>query len=52
MTVFGSPIQLSDTPPRTEGAVPGLGEHNREVYLDWLGIAPERFEALRGAGVI
>ena len=50
--VFGSPIQLSDTPPLTEGAAPGLGEHNREVYLGWLGLAPERFEALRGAGVI
>src|SRR5690348_12461215 len=50
--VFGSPIKLSRTPPRTEGAVPQLGEHNRAVYVDWLGIDPERFEALRSAGVI
>ena len=28
------------------------GQHNREVYVDWLGIKPERFEALRSAGVI
>jgi crotonobetainyl-CoA:carnitine CoA-transferase CaiB-like acyl-CoA transferase len=50
--VFGSPMKLSGTPPRASGAVPQLGEHNREVYVDWLGIDPERFEALRLAGVI
>jgi crotonobetainyl-CoA:carnitine CoA-transferase CaiB-like acyl-CoA transferase len=50
--VFGSPLKLSRTPPRTDGAVPALGEHNRAVYVDWLGIEAERFEALRGAGVI
>ena len=50
--VFGSPMKLSRTPPRSEGAVPQLGEHNRAVYVDWLGIDPGRFEALRGAGVI
>ena len=50
--VFGSPIKLSATPPRAVGAVPQLGQHNREVYVDWLGIEPARYEALRGAGVI
>ena len=50
--VFGSPIKLSGTPPRTEGVVPGLGQHNCEVYIDWLGIGSDRFEALRTAGVI
>ena len=50
--VFGTPMKLSGTPPRTEGAVPQLGEHNREVYVDWLGIDADRFEALRSAGVI
>lgn len=50
--VFGSPMKLSGTPPRTDGAVPQLGEHNRKVYLDWLGMDAERFEALRGKGVI
>ena len=50
--VFGSPMKLSATPPDTQGAVPLLGQHNREVYLDWLGIEPARFEALREAGVI
>jgi len=50
--VFGSPMKLSRTPPRTVGAVPQLGEHNREVYVDWLGIDPERLAALQSAGVI
>jgi len=50
--VFGSPIKLSGTPPRTAGAVPQLGQHNRQVYVDWLGIEAERFDALRSAGVI
>jgi CoA:oxalate CoA-transferase len=49
--VFGSPMKLSGTPPRAIGAVPQLGQHNREVFVDWLGISPERYDALRSAGV-
>jgi CoA:oxalate CoA-transferase len=52
VAVFGTPMKLSGTPPRTDGAVPQLGQHNRDVYVDWLGIDADRFEALRGAGVI
>jgi len=50
--VFGSPMKLSGTPPRTQGEVPQIGQHNHEVYVQWLGISAERFEALRSAGVI
>jgi crotonobetainyl-CoA:carnitine CoA-transferase CaiB-like acyl-CoA transferase len=50
--VFGSPIKLSDTPPRVDGAAPGLGQHNLDVYLQWLGLSAERFQSLRDAGVI
>lgn len=50
--VFGSPIKLSGTPPRTGGDAPALGQHNRDVYIDWLGIDPARFAALRDRGVI
>jgi crotonobetainyl-CoA:carnitine CoA-transferase CaiB-like acyl-CoA transferase len=50
--VFGSPIKLSGTPPRTNGVVPELGQHNHEVYVQWLGITPERYEVLCNAGVI
>lgn len=50
--VFGSPMHLSATPPNCEGAAPDLGQHNRQIYLDWLGISPERYEALRALGTI
>jgi CoA:oxalate CoA-transferase len=50
--VFGSPMKLSGTPPRTSGDAPSPGQHNREVYLDWLGVSAERFDALRAGGVI
>jgi crotonobetainyl-CoA:carnitine CoA-transferase CaiB-like acyl-CoA transferase len=50
--VFGSPMKLSRTPPRTAGAVPQLGEHTRVVFVDGLAIEAERFAALRSAGVI
>ena len=50
--VFGSPIKLSATPALAVGSVPSLGQHNREVYLDWLGVTAQRFEALKGDGVI
>jgi crotonobetainyl-CoA:carnitine CoA-transferase CaiB-like acyl-CoA transferase len=50
--VFASPIKLSATPPEVHGAVPELGQHNREVYVDWLGMSAERFDSLRSAGVI
>lgn len=50
--VFGSPMKLSATPPNTRGAVPDLGQHNRQVYLDWLGLSPERYDTLCAAGTI
>jgi crotonobetainyl-CoA:carnitine CoA-transferase CaiB-like acyl-CoA transferase len=50
--VFGSPMKLSGTPARTVGEVPQLGQHNQQVYVDWLGMDPSRFESLRAAGVI
>jgi crotonobetainyl-CoA:carnitine CoA-transferase CaiB-like acyl-CoA transferase len=31
---------------------PRVGEHNREVYVDELGISPQDLVALRGAGVV
>ena len=49
--VFGSPIKLSATSALSVGAAPALGQHNREVYIDWLGMSPERFKLLEGAGV-
>ena len=50
--VFGSPIKLSGTPARGGGYAPALGQHNREVYVDWLGIPQARFEALQADSVV
>jgi crotonobetainyl-CoA:carnitine CoA-transferase CaiB-like acyl-CoA transferase len=52
VTVFGSPMHLSATPVQARGAAPGLGQHNRAVYLDWLGIDTQRFDALLAEGTI
>jgi hypothetical protein len=29
-----------------------LGQHNREVYVEWLGMPVERFASLQACGVI
>ena len=50
--VFGSPIKLSATPPVVAGDAPSLGQHNRAVYVDWLGMPASRLEALQASGVI
>ena len=50
--VFGSPIKLSGTPALAVGAAPALGQHNREVYVDWLGMSPERLRGLVSSGVV
>ena len=50
--VFGSPMHLSATPLQTRGEAPSLGQHNQQVYVDWLGLSAERYQALRIGGTI
>jgi crotonobetainyl-CoA:carnitine CoA-transferase CaiB-like acyl-CoA transferase len=47
----GPPFRMEQTPWRTERA-PLLGEHNRAVYVEELGYAPEDLARLRDRGVI
>jgi formyl-CoA transferase len=47
----GCPIKLSDSPVKVETS-PLLGEHNEDVYVRELGLAPERFAELKTQGVI
>jgi hypothetical protein len=42
---------MTDTPWRTERA-PLLGEHNAEIYGEWLGLEPAELSLLRERGVI
>jgi formyl-CoA transferase len=44
--------KLSETPGRIRTPSPALGEHNDEIYLEFLGMPRERYEALKSARVI
>ncbi len=44
--------KLSETPGDIQWPGPELGQHNKEVYEDMLGITPSRLEELKAAGVI
>ena len=52
LTYPGPPYRLSDTPWRLRGRPPLIGEHNREVYCQELGLSAEQLAALSGAGVV
>jgi formyl-CoA transferase len=44
--------KLSETPGGIRAPSPELGQHNDEVYLELLGLAPERYEQLKVRKVI
>ena len=44
--------RLSETPGRIEFAGLPMGVHNREIYIERLGMGEGEFERLRGAGVV
>jgi len=48
----GVVFRVGDDGSRTRGPAPLLGQHNREVFCDLLGLAPERYEELVSAGAI
>ena len=51
MPFLGAPFVMTDTPWRSERA-PLLGEHNTEIYGEWLGLEPADLSLLRERGVI
>lgn len=48
----GSPLRFEGTPPLPLVASPFLGQHNAEVYGDWLGLSAEEIARLASDGVI
>ena len=43
--------RLDGVPPATPSGAPLLGEHNREVWCDLVGLTPDEFRALADKGV-
>jgi benzylsuccinate CoA-transferase BbsF subunit len=52
VTVYAHPIKLSGTPGAIPRPAPMLGEHNREVFQDLLGLSAAEVARLEADGVI
>jgi formyl-CoA transferase len=51
-TVFGSPLQMGDSPVSPPTPAPLLGEHTEDVLRTWLHLSGSDIERLRADGVI
>lgn len=49
---MGVPIRFSAAHAEFDRPAPAPGEHNQQVYGDWLGYTPSQLEELRALGVI
>jgi len=52
LAVQGVVPKLSETPGKIKHLGPDLGAHNREIYMDRLGLGDDELAALREQGVI
>lgn len=52
MNIIGNPIKLMDTMPNVRTPAPTLGQHNVEVYSQWLGIGSDMVKSLQDKGVV
>lgn len=52
LPTIGVVPRLSDSPGRVDGPPPAIGEHNVEVYGEWLGLSSADVDVLLAQGVI
>lgn len=52
MKVNGTPVKLLSTPAKIDRPAPLLGEHNEQVYAEFLGLTSEELRRLRADNVI
>jgi len=52
LTVTNNPIKLSDTKSTIRRPAPLLGEHNEEIYGQWLGFDAAKLEELKNKGIL
>jgi CoA:oxalate CoA-transferase len=52
VVVPGIPIKFSETPGQVRRPPPTIGEHNRDVYCDILGMSEDELQSLKDQGAI
>jgi crotonobetainyl-CoA:carnitine CoA-transferase CaiB-like acyl-CoA transferase len=52
LKLFGVPAKFSKTPGSVRMPSPMLGQHNEEIYRNWLGFSPEKMKKLNTEGII
>lgn len=52
LTVVNNPVKLSETKATIRRPAPLLGQHNEEVYSQWLGLDADKLEELKENGII
>lgn len=52
LLVPGVPIKFSESPASISCAAPGLGEHNKEIFTEFLGMTEEEIDELKQKGTI
>lgn len=50
--VFGNPVKLSGGTLEKGASAPGVGQHNQQVYREWLGLDQRQYDELVARGVI